>query len=242
MTGWIAIGNAGNGKVIVCALRNGRLLNCIKEANEPAALERLGFDATRILRIGEGVPDKLPAAVLPEKSATLPGMIQDNPPEVIGAWVRVCVAGFLAKNPGWDGIVCIVHSGVNHWMHVSADEIVSCQGFLTPRLIAALKGRAAPDPQALADSLSRPEKLAAHLRQAEITQNKAAISGHLIGAELAAARPYWLGQQVTVMTETRDPGYVKALNAQGVSATALETKNTLEAGLAAVGRVTGFCS
>ena len=58
-----------------------------------------------------------------------------------------------------------------------------------PKLVATgatLGAVTPPDTEAVTDSLSRPERLAAHLRSAEVTGNSAALSGHLVGAELAA--------------------------------------------------------
>ncbi len=53
--------------------------------------------------------------------------------------------------------------------------------------------------------------------------SRARLSGHLIGAELAAARPYWLGQEVVVAGARALAGlYGDALSAQGASARVIE--------------------
>ena len=45
---------------------------------------------------------------------------------------------------------------------------------------------------------------------------RARLSGLLIGLELAAARPYWLGTQVAVLGDTEvAQAYCRALTAQG---------------------------
>ena len=49
---------------------------------------------------------------------------------------------------------------------------------------------------------------------------KARLSGLLIGAELAAARPYWLGQNVAIVGASGIAGrYARALSVLGVTPT-----------------------
>ena len=193
------------------------------------------------VRVGEGAPAILPAPVLPTSGELLPGLVQDDPTDVIGARVRLWIAGYLATHARWDGVICAIDGDISHWVHVSADEAVSSQSFLTPRLVQALGGGDHPDMTALADSLSRPERLAAQLRAAEIRGDGAAMTGHLIGAELAAARPYWLGQRVAVIgSGTLPAGYATALDAQGVPAECDTSDPLLPAGLSALGRALGL--
>ena len=165
-------------------------------------------------------------------------MTQQSPADVVGAWVRIWIGGFLASRENWDGIICTQEGGISHWLHVSADEVVSCQSFLTPRLNEALGGADSPDEAALADSLSRPERLAAHLRAAEVAGKAGALAGHLVGAELAAARPYWLGQQVAVIGDRL--GYAGALRAQGVPVEEAEAETLEPLGLQALGKRLGL--
>lgn len=238
MTGWVALGRAG-GAVRACAMEGGRLTALRDADDERTALAGLGRVAERIVRIGDGAPDRLPAPILPEMGQGLPGFVQDTPPDAIGAWVRVWIAGFLDGHPGWDGVICVSEGDINHWVHVSANEAVSAQSFLTPRLTAALAGAETPDPGALADSLSRPERLAAHLRAAEVAGNAQALTGHLVGAELAAARAYWLGQQVAVLAPTPAP-MAAALKSQGVPCTVHDPEALVAPGLAALGRKLGL--
>jgi len=48
---------------------------------------------------------------------------------------------------------------------------------------------------------------------------RARLSGTLIGVELSAARPYWLGREVALIGEERlTTPYANALSAQGVTA------------------------
>ena len=152
--------------------------------------------------------------------------------------MRIWIAGFLASRENWDGIICAQEGGISHWLHISADEVVSCQSFLTPRLNEALAGADSPDDTALTDSLSRPERLAAHLRAAEVAGKAEALTGHLIGAELAAARAYWLGQQVAVIGDRL--GYAGALRAQGLPVEETEAEALEPLGLQILGKRLGL--
>jgi len=97
---------------------------------------------------------------------------------------------------------------------------------------------------AVADTLSRPERLGQRLFaiRADATLNgtqaavsRARLSGTLIGAELAATRPYWLGQQVAVAgAPALADLYARALAAQGVKAHALDAGPLTLAGLARI--------
>lgn len=237
---WAATGRQASGHAIACAMDGARLVATHSAPDQATALSQLPQPTGPVLHIGEGTPAKLPAAILPATPGnTLAGFTQDTPPDVIGAWVRVWIAGFLALHPNWDGVITAQEGDIRHWIAISADEAVSCQGFLTPRLVTALGGADSPEGAALSDSLSRPERLAAHLRTAQVRGAPAALTGHLLGAELAAARPYWLGQQVALIA-ARDDGLSDALASQGVPATHQTPDSLMEPGLAAIGRAMGL--
>ena len=96
---------------------------------------------------------------------------------------------------------------------------------------------------AVSDAMARPEALAnrffslrAEGLLADLTTEAATarLSGLLIGAELAAARPYWLGQKIVLIGAPRlSQHYAAALALQGaVTETADATQTTL-AGLTA---------
>ncbi|MEQ9258469.1 MAG: 2-dehydro-3-deoxygalactonokinase, partial [Roseovarius sp.] len=177
MTFWAALGRAPGGFRAVL-VEGTRVAAEATATSEAAALAALGAEPARVLRIGEGAPARLPAKVLPESGHGLPGFTQAQPADAIGGWVRLSLAGFLAQQGDWDGIVCALEGDVSHWVHLSAGEAVSSQSFLTPRLVAALGGAERPSEAALQDSLSRPERLAAHLRSAEVAGDAEAITGH----------------------------------------------------------------
>ena len=201
----------------------------------------------------QGVVQMVPYAAVPVKPAALkpvhipvsnprirlfavPGTRQARPVDMTqGDEVRV--AGFLARNPSWDGVICCV-GRVTTWAHVSADELVSFQAALTGEMFEYLSHRAQItaenaatwDSDAFGDALdatlSRPETLAMRLHglRAQKTLGAcddpvlaSALAGCLVGAELAASRPYWLGQRVAVIGDgPLVSRYETALGRQGV--------------------------
>lgn len=186
----------------------------------------------------------------------IPGVSQASPPDVMRG-EETQIAGFLGLNPKWDGVICLPGTHTK-WVHVSADEIVSFQTIMTGDLFAAISGHTvlkhsigqgwdqAGFAQGLDDAISRPEKLAGRLfaLRAEglltgLTADtaRARLSGLLIGAELAATKPYWLGQQVAVIGNgTLARIYVDALATQGVPATQAGGERITLAGLTAAYR------
>jgi 2-dehydro-3-deoxygalactonokinase len=187
----------------------------------------------------------------------IPGIKQPKPADVMRG-EETQIAGFLALNPNWDGIICLPGTHTK-WVHVSANEVISFQTFMTGELFASISGQTVlrhsvgtdgwdddAFATALQDTMSRPEKLAANLfsLRAESLLNdmspataRARLSGLLIGAELAGAKPYWLGQQVAVIgTSNVAKLYVAALAQQGVPATQTKGDTITLAGLTAAYR------
>ncbi|NKX45497.1 2-dehydro-3-deoxygalactonokinase [Roseicyclus persicicus] len=185
----------------------------------------------------------------------VPGLSQAAPPDVMRG-EETQVAGFLAREPGFDGVLCLPGTHTK-WVQLSAGEVVSFQTCMTGELFDLLSHHSvlrhsvdapALDPaaflEALADTLSRPERLAqrlfavradATLNGTGATVSRARLSGTLIGAELAATRPYWLGQQVAVAAAPALADlYARALQAQGVPARSLDAGPLTLAGLARI--------
>lgn len=181
-----------------------------------------------------------------------PGLRQNAPADVMRG-EETQIAGALALMPGFDGVMCLpgTHS---KWVHVSAGEVVSFQTFMTGELFALLTTQSvlrhsiAPDgfddaafDAGLSDALSRPERIAARLftlraegllADASPTSARSRLSGLLIGVELAAAKPYWLGQPVTLIgAETLCSHYARALMAQGLTPSTLSAADCTLAGL-----------
>ncbi|MFT4962266.1 MAG: 2-dehydro-3-deoxygalactonokinase [Paracoccaceae bacterium] len=188
----------------------------------------------------------------------IPGLKQPNPADVMRG-EETQIAGFMALNPGWDGVICMPGTHTK-WALVSASEVVSFQTFMTGELFATLgqhtvlrhsiaaTGWDAPAfLDAVDDAISRPERLAARLfslRADDLlnTQPKevarARLSGLLIGAELAAARPYWLGQNIAIIgADETSAIYASALARQGAPATLADATRMTLAGLTAAHRL-----
>lgn len=183
----------------------------------------------------------------------IPALRQREPSGLLqGAETRI--AGFLSLNKDWDGVICLP-GATSVWAQISAGEVVSFQTFLTGELLAHLgqgtpaEGTALDDTafdDALSDGLSRPERLAGRLAsiRADLTLGEvphptaeARLAGTLIGAELAAARPYWLGQTLAVIGAGGAAQlYLRALSQQGAPATDADGSRMALAGICAVRR------
>ncbi|MEQ9695071.1 2-dehydro-3-deoxygalactonokinase [Shimia sp. SDUM112013] len=147
---------------------------------------------------------------------------------------EAAIAGYATAHPNWDGVLCILGDSTV-WAHVSAGEVISFQRFVTAQLAAALEVSAdwdeARQRAALADAMARPERLAAYIARAG---DAGTLWGALLGAELAAARPYWLGQQVVVVGEGRVADALEsALQEQGVPVTRGDRMELMLDGVAA---------
>lgn len=184
----------------------------------------------------------------------LPGVKQVTPPDVMRG-EETQIAGVLRQQPDFDGILCLPGTHTK-WVHISAGEIVSFQTFMTGELFALLAGqsvlrhsvagddwdRAAFD-AAVSDAMARPQSVAAKLfgiraggLVGEVARGAARgqLSGLLVGIELAAARPYWLGQNVAILGAGPVAELYRAgLAAQGVTASTLDVAHLTLAGLSA---------
>ncbi len=157
--------------------------------------------------------ETVPARATPD-NGVWSDLTQDAPLGVLPVAARKEIAGFLGANPEWDGVVCYVGE-MTHWVQASAGEIVSFQSFLTLRMAQALSAGTDVSLDAVEESVARPERLAAHLRSAELSGQDGAVLGHLIGAELAAARAYWLGVDLRIIGQGPvADAYEQALRAQ----------------------------
>lgn len=193
----------------------------------------------------------------PFELRVVPGLKQASPPDVMRG-EETQIAGFLALNEGWDGVILLpgTHS---KWVQVSAGEVVSFETYMTGELFGLLSEGSvlrhslqggAWDGEAfeagLEEALMKPEKLAARLfslRARDLLEGsdpgaaRARLSGLLIGAELAAARPYWLGTRIAILgAEGMARAYAKGLERQGAPATLAEAERMTRAGLTAAWR------
>ncbi len=152
------------------------------------------------------------------------------------------LAGFMRLIPNFDGVVCLV-TDKTYWIRVSAGE--ACHALCDPtrKLTGALGPVTDPDSfrAAFDETNGRSSRLGAELAQLEAKLQFEEIStqdfecrrlGLAIGAEFATAKPYWLGEQVTVIADhpMAEP-YTLALNHMGCSASELPLHQAVFAGL-----------
>ena len=187
----------------------------------------------------------------------IPGIMQKSPPDVMRG-EETQIAGYLSKNPDFDGIICLPGTHTK-WVHISAGEIVSFKTFMTGEIFLSLSEHSILkssvqsddlDPtsflEAFEDTYSNPALLSSKLfglRAADLLENtstkllKSKLSGYLIGSELAGAKSYWLGQNI-VMIGNNDLCilYQKALKKLGLNATIENTQNVTLYGLQQVCR------
>ncbi len=182
----------------------------------------------------------------------IPGMMQKSPPDVMRG-EETQIAGYLSKNPGFDGIICLPGTHTK-WVHISAGEIVSFKTFMTGEIFLSLsehsilKSSVQSDDldsssflEAFEDIYSKPALLSSKLfglRAADLLENtstkllKSKLSGYLIGSELAGAKSYWLGQNVIMIgNDELCILYQKALKKLGLNATIENTQNVTLYGL-----------
>ncbi len=177
------------------------------------------------------------------------GVRQETPAGLMLA-DAVRVRGFLALNDAFDGVLCLTGTRTR-WVHVSAGEIVSFQSHLTGDLVRqtldglGVSGTAGTGMgEAVSDAMSRPESVAARLGSIEAAHRMGRaplqdvldeVWGLFIGLELAAARPYWLGQRVALVgSGDRMEAYHSAMSAQGVLLETGVEEETILAGFRAI--------
>lgn len=188
-----------------------------------------------------------------------PGLKQAKPADVMRG-EETQIAGALALHPAFDGVMCLpgTHS---KWVHISAGEVVSFQTYMTGELFALLSEQSvlrhgmagkgwddAAFATGLSDALSRPDRIGAQLftlraegllADLSPSQARSRLSGLLIGVELAAAKPYWLGQPITLIgADALCQTYARALREQGAESRILPATECTLAGLASLARQT----
>ena len=185
--------------------------------------------------------------------AILPGLSQSDPADVMRG-EETQIAGYLAKDPEFDGVLCLPGTHTK-WAQISAGEVVSFRTFMTGEMFALMSEQSVLKHSigdgwdtrafetAVTDAMSRPEALAnrffslrAEGLLAGLSKDAATarLSGLLIGAELAAARPYWLGQRIVLIGAPKlSARYSAALALQGALAETADATQTTLAGLTA---------
>ncbi len=203
-----------------------------RTGTEPAALVG-DWTGPQIIAglVDDAGPRQTPCPVFPDQGL-FPPITQAQPHHILPH--AAAIAGYLHCRD-WDGVICHVTDRV-YWVQVSANEIISFQASVAPTLAAGLGGTGseADFDAGLDQGLDRPEWLLPRMASALDTGKPAAfLRGLIIGTDLKAARPYWLGQQVAVIGEgDLAQGYARGLAAQGCPVTAIP--DTTLAGLCAL--------
>lgn len=181
----------------------------------------------------------------------LPGLKQDNPADVMRG-EETQIAGYLARAPRFDGVICLPGTHTK-WAQISAGEVISFRTFMTGELFALLSTQSVlrhtvgngwdetAFAEAVSDAIARPEATAARLfslraegllHGLDPAAARARLSGALIGAELAASRPYWLGQDIVIIGATGLASrYQEALAQQGLAPRTIDATEATLAGL-----------
>lgn len=191
----------------------------------------------------------------PRLSVHLISGLKQNKPADVMRGEETQIAGLIAVDKTFDGVICLPGTHTK-WARVSAEECVSFQTFMTGELYSCLSENTilrhttksdgwddAAFSEAVDDAISKPEKIATRLfsLRAEFLLDdlppasaKARLSGLLIGSELAASRPYWLGQDIVIIgAKDLSALYASALRQQGCDPKIPEAQNLTLAGLSA---------
>ena len=187
----------------------------------------------------------------------LPGLSQTSPPDVMRG-EETQIAGFLALEPGYDGVLCLpgTHS---KWVRIHAGQVRHFQTFMTGEMFALMStrsvlrlgiGQAEPlasaftdaadtalrDPQALMRDLFT-LRAASLLNDAPGSETLGRLSGLLIGSEIAAARPLWHDSPVCIVGAPAISAlYADVLTRQGARTRQLDGSQLVLSGLIAAHR------
>lgn len=151
----------------------------------------------------------------------LPGVKQMQPADVMRG-EETQIAGLLLDNPAFEGVVCLPGTH-NKWVRIEQGQITRFQTFMTGEMFALMSAKsvlrhtvnardldAAAFAAALQQIMADPSALMASLfalradallHDAPSAALRARLSALLIGAELAAARPFWQGNEVIILGE-----------------------------------------
>lgn len=184
--------------------------------------------------------------------SVLPGIKQVDPADVMRG-EETQIAGVTARHPDFDGVICLPGTHTK-WARISAGEVCHFRTAMTGELHSLLTTQSvlrhsittewydATFTDAVDELMSRPERIASSLFSIragglvgkEYTSPAARLSGILIGAELAAMKPYWLGQDVAIVGSAKlSRLYGKALALTGLEARVLDATDMTLAGLSA---------
>ena len=185
----------------------------------------------------------------------LPGVKTDNPGHDVMRGEEVQVAGYLAGVPEFEGVLCMPGTHTK-WVHVKNGEIVSFRTYMSGELFSILSRHSVLGPCLAAEGwnetefqravdtvMCRPESLASQffaIRAGSLIAGlppvdaTSRLSGCLIGAEIAAAKQYWLGREIVIIGAERVAGaYLSALTQVGAQPTKADATQVTLAGFSA---------
>ena len=125
------------------------------------------------------------------------------------------LGAFVADHAKWDGIV-VFAGPVTTWAHVSAGELISFRSSLALKLACTVirdRGLDTLDQvgdafnDAVSSGLSNPESVFSKLSASVGAETHL---GHVLGADLAAFRSYWLGQDIVILGEGDAAHWIEA--------------------------------
>ena len=187
------------------------------------------------------------------KVMVLAGIKQIDPAPDVMRGEETQIAGVLSQNPRFEGVLCLPGTHTK-WVWINAGEIVRFRTFMTGELFGLLSlhsvlrhslSDAGWDEIEFANDIrstvTEPANLAGRLfsirAEALVSSLDAAtanarLSGLLIGAELAAAKAYWLNQNVTIVGNgPQSRLYAAALRTLGQPPDVIDASHVTLAGL-----------
>jgi 2-dehydro-3-deoxygalactonokinase len=182
-----------------------------------------------------------------------PGLSQADPPDVMRG-EETQIAGYLTTNPDFVGVLCLPGTHTK-WVRVDHGRVLGFSTFMSGELFAILSAHStlrygmscdgwneSMFLEQLARTLKQPETLTARLfgiRARSLLQElpagsaQAALSGQLLGIELAGTRSLWQDNHMVIIgKDTLAKRYAIALASQGVSATTHSGDELVLTGLA----------
>ncbi|MDT1062828.1 2-dehydro-3-deoxygalactonokinase [Paracoccus sp. CPCC 101403] len=184
----------------------------------------------------------------------LPGLSQIDPPDVLRG-EETQIAGFLARNPDFEGTLCLPGTHCK-WVRIASGMVEGFHTFMTGEVYALLSrqsvlrltiGDARPDMDSFLEASAQaatnadmapaglfPLRAAALLNGLTAEQGAGRLSGLLIGSELAAARPLWSDRRVVIIGAPELSAlYAGALTQAGADAHQMDGGELVLAGLTA---------
>jgi 2-dehydro-3-deoxygalactonokinase len=185
----------------------------------------------------------------------LGGIKQTSPAPDVMRGEETQIAGILSADPSFDGVLCLPGTHTK-WVRIRAGEIVEFKTFMTGELFDLLSrhsvlrhslngagSNAVEFARSIQLMMTEPASFAGQLFSIragnlvsglEAAAAKARLSGLLIGAELAAARRYWVDQSpVIVGNGAQSDLYLDGLRTLGRSPIVIDASGVTLAGLKA---------